>query len=107
MPNVRNVQGFTRYAVKALENTTSNLLTVGRITWSGGRLQSVIAGGTNGTVIHLVPADDDAGDADYAFEVQPTGSVDDIMYIAEYGRMLKVAVFAAPQLAATGSSNCI
>ena len=54
-----------------------------------------------------MPADDDAGDADYAFEVQPTGSVDDIMYIAEYGRMLKVAVFAAPQLAATGSSNCI
>ena len=33
-----------------LENTTSNLLTVSRITWSGGRLQSAMLGGTNGTL---------------------------------------------------------
>eukprot|EP00964_Phaeocystis_antarctica_P057594 scaffold34099_cov42-Phaeocystis_antarctica.AAC.1 len=79
-----------------LENTTSNLLTVSRITWSGGRLQSAILGGTNGTlararlrlrlstIVHLVPADADTSDADYAFEVQPTGAVDDIIYIMEY-----------------------
>jgi len=34
--------------------------------------------------VHLVPADADTSDADYAFEVQPTGAVDDIIYIMEY-----------------------
>ena len=34
--------------------------------------------------MHLVPADADTSDADYAFEVQPTGAVDDIIYIMEY-----------------------
>ena len=52
-----------------LENTTSNLLTVSRITWSQGRLQSAMLGGTNGTIAHLVIADAEASDADYAFEV--------------------------------------
>ena len=76
--------GFTRYALAGLANATTNLLTISRITWSGGRLQAAMIGGTNGTLVHLVPADADTSDADYAFEVQPTGAVDDIIYIMEY-----------------------
>ena len=54
-----------------------------QVTYTGTRLQSAVIGGTNGTLMHLVPADADTSDADYAFEVQPTDAVDDIIYIQE------------------------
>ena len=77
---------FTRYAASALQNATADLLTMARISWDGqGRLQALMVGGRSGTVMHLVPYD-----GDYAFELQETETVDDIMYIAEYDSMASV-----------------
>lgn len=57
---------FSRYAAQALSNQTSNLLSLGRVSWDGqGRLQALMVGGTLGTVLHLVPSQ-----GDYALELQ-------------------------------------
>ena len=74
---------FTKYASAALANATANLLTMARISWDGGGiLQALMVGGTVGTMMHLVP---DLEIQDYRFELQHTGTVDNIMYIGEYG----------------------
>ena len=79
---------FTRYSSDALQNTTSDLLTLARVSWDGqGRLQALMVGGTGGTIMHLVPV---PAQGDYAFELQETQTVDDIMYIAEYDSMATV-----------------
>jgi hypothetical protein len=62
---------FSRYAARALANRTSDFLTVGRVRWDGaGRLQAAIVGGTQGCVLHLVPALRETGNSDYSFELQ-------------------------------------
>ena len=62
---------YSRYAADALQNTTTNLLTFGRMSWdSTGALQALMVGGENGVIMHLVPAELPNGDADYAFRLQ-------------------------------------
>ena len=55
--------------------------------------------------MHLVPADADTSDADYAFEVQPTGAVDDIIYIMEYDVRVRVRVGVRVRVRTTSSTS--
>ena len=74
---------YSRYAALALANSTTtskDLLSLGRLDWHDQKgLNAVMVGGASGTIMHLVQVEDE-----YRFEVQPTGTVDDIVYFSEY-----------------------
>ena len=62
---------YSRYAVAALQNTTTDFLTLGRMSWDNqGALQAVVLSGTNGAILHLIPAELPNGDVHFAFDLQ-------------------------------------
>jgi hypothetical protein len=62
---------YSRYAIASLKNTTTDFLTLGRMSWdNAGTLQAVILGGTNGVILHLIPAELPNGDVHFAFNLQ-------------------------------------
>ena len=63
---------YTRYAMAAVQNVTTNFLTLGRMVWDDTNsedLKAVMVGGTNGVIMHLIPAEQ-GGAIHYAFDVK-------------------------------------
>lgn len=62
---------YSRYAADALQNATTDLLTLGRMSWDNtGALEALLVGGTNGVILHLMPAELPNGDIDFGFRLQ-------------------------------------
>ena len=63
---------YTRYAMAAVQNTTTDFLTPGRMVWDDTNpddLKAILVGGTNEVMMHLIPAEQ-GGVIHYAFEMQ-------------------------------------